>query len=84
MQKSLVPEKIFSSQKHSYNKNKFLLCTRIVFSPDSDELVEMVRAQDGRVSGQVVEVVHDDGHEQVQHLNKLKPVFKKRAKTKQC
>ena len=36
----------------------------------------MVRAQDGRVSGQVVEVVHDDGHEQVQHLNKLKPVLK--------
>ena len=27
----------------------------------------MVRAQDGRVSGQVVEVVHDDGHEQVEH-----------------
>ncbi len=27
----------------------------------------MVSPQDGRVSGQVVEVVHDDGHEQVEH-----------------
>ena len=27
----------------------------------------MVGAQDGGVSGQVVEVVHDDGHEQVDH-----------------
>ena len=27
----------------------------------------MVSAQDGRISGQVVEVVHDDGHEQVEH-----------------
>ena len=27
----------------------------------------MVGAQDGGVPGQVVEVVHDDGHEQVEH-----------------
>ena len=27
----------------------------------------MVSSQDGRVSSQVVEVVHDDGHEQVEH-----------------
>jgi hypothetical protein len=30
----------------------------------------MVSTQDGRVSRQVVEVVHDDGHKQVQHLEK--------------
>jgi hypothetical protein len=44
--------------------------TWIVFCPDPDELVEMVSTQDGRVSRQVVEVVHDDGHKQVQHLEK--------------
>ena len=27
----------------------------------------MVRAEDGGVSGEVVKVVHDDGHEQVDH-----------------
>ena len=27
----------------------------------------MVGTQDGTVSGEVVEVVHDDGHEQVEH-----------------
>ena len=43
-------------------------CTGVIFCPDPDELVEMVSAQDGRVSRQVVEVVHDDGDEQVQHL----------------
>ena len=48
----------------------------VVLGPDPDELVQVVSAQDGRVSRQVVEVVHDDGHEQVQHLNKLKPVLK--------
>lgn len=39
----------------------------IVFGPDPDELVEMVSAQDRRVAGEVVEVVHDDGDEEIQH-----------------
>ena len=44
-----------------------LLGAWIVFGPDPDELVEMMSAEDGRVSGQVVKVVHDDGDEQVEH-----------------
>lgn len=40
---------------------------RIVLGPDPDELVEMVRAQDRRVAGEIIEVVHDDGDEEVQH-----------------
>ena len=44
-----------------------LLRTRIIFCPDPDKLVQMVSTQDGTVSGEVVEVVHDDGHEQVEH-----------------
>lgn len=38
---------------------------RIVFAPQSDELVQMMRSQYGPVSGQVIEVVHDDRNEQV-------------------
>lgn len=41
--------------------------TGIVLGPDPDKLVQMMRTQDGRVSGQVVKVVHDDCHEQVEH-----------------
>ena len=44
-----------------------LLCTGIVLRPDPDELVQVVSPEDGAVPGQVVEVVHDNSHEQVQH-----------------
>ena len=40
---------------------------RVVLSPDADELVEVVGAEDGGVAGEVVEVVHDDRHEEVEH-----------------
>lgn len=40
---------------------------RIVLGPDPHELVEMMRAQDRRVPGEVIEVVHDDGDEEIQH-----------------
>ena len=48
------------------NKND-LHSTRIIFWPGGDKLSQVMGAQDGRVSGQVVEVVHDDGNEQVEH-----------------
>lgn len=38
---------------------------RIVFAPQADELVQMMRTQNTPVPGQVIEVVHNDGHEQV-------------------
>ena len=38
----------------------------VVLAPQPDELVEVVGAEDGPVTGQVVEVVHDDGHEEVE------------------
>jgi len=41
---------------------------RVVLGPDSNVLVEMVRSEDRRIASQVVEVVHDDGDEQIQHL----------------
>ena len=38
----------------------------VVLAPQPDKLVEMVGSEDGPVPGQVVKVVHDDGHEQVE------------------
>ena len=40
----------------------------VIFCPDTDKLVQVVRPQDGRVPSQVLKVVHDDSHEQVEHL----------------
>ncbi len=45
----------------------YLRRARVVLRPDPQELVQVVRPQDGAVPGQVVEVVHDDGDEQVEH-----------------
>ena len=42
------------------------LGVRVVLRPEVDKLPEMVRAEDGPVPGQVVEVVHDDGDKQVE------------------
>ena len=47
--------------------NSNLLCTWVVFCPYSNKLVQMVSAQNGRVTGEVIKVVHDDSNEQVQH-----------------
>lgn len=41
---------------------------RVVLGPDPDELVQVVGTQDGRVPCEVLEVVHDDGHKEVEHL----------------
>ena len=49
------------------NCNYCSLCAGVVLGPDADELVEVVRAEDGGVPGEVVEVVHDDRHEEVEH-----------------
>ena len=41
---------------------------RVVLRPDGLELIQVMRAQDGPVPCQVVKVVHDDGHKQVDDL----------------
>ena len=43
-------------------------CCSVIFCPDTDKLIQVVRPQDGWVPSQVLKVVHDDGHEQVEHL----------------
>lgn len=40
---------------------------RIVLGPDPHEFVEMMGAQDRRVPSEIVEIVHDDGDEEIQH-----------------
>lgn len=40
----------------------------VVLSPNPDKLIEVMRPQDGRVSGQILKVIHYDCHKQVQHL----------------
>lgn len=49
-----------------------LRCSRIKIGPNADELVEMVGAQNGGVPGQIVEVVHDHGDEEIEHLRRSK------------
>lgn len=46
------------------------LSIRVVLAPQSNELVQVMRTQDWPVSGEIVKVVHDDGDEQVDDLNK--------------
>ena len=55
-----------AEQRHDVDMLDASLGVRIVFTPEADELVKMVGAKDGPITGQVVEVVHDDGDEQVE------------------
>ena len=45
----------------------YLLCAWIVFSPYPNELVEVMSSQNRRIACQVIKVVHDDSHEEIQH-----------------
>lgn len=41
----------------------------VVLCPDPHELVQVVRSQDRGVSSQILKIVHDDCHKQVEHLS---------------
>ena len=58
---------MFRDSKASMYLLRNLLSTGIIFCPNSNKLVEMVSSENGGVSGQVIKVVHDDSHEQVEH-----------------
>ena len=45
----------------------YLHSTWIIFWPDSDEFSQMMRPQNGAVSGKVVKIIHNDSHKQVEH-----------------
>ncbi len=44
-----------------------LRATGVKLGPGGDELAQVMRSEDGGVPCQVIEVVHDDGHEQIEH-----------------
>jgi len=46
---------------------KYLRATGVKLRPGGDELPQVVGAQDGGVPRQVVKVVHDDRHKEIQH-----------------
>ena len=61
---------LFRGGKYFKIKEKYFQHSRsagVEVRPCGDELAQVVGAEDGGVAGEVVEVVHDDGHEEVEH-----------------
>ena len=61
---------LFRGEKYFKIKEKYFQHSRsagVEVRPCGDELAQVVGAEDGGVAGEVVEVVHDDGHEEVEH-----------------
>jgi hypothetical protein len=52
-------------ERHGMEAEDSLPSRRVVLCPDTHILVQVVGAQDGGVSGEVLEVVHDNSHKQV-------------------
>lgn len=50
-------------------RKRYLLCFRIIFRPKAHKLIQMVWSKDGPISCQVVKIVHDHSHKQVDNLN---------------
>ena len=44
-----------------------LLGAWVVLRPNSDKLVQVMSSQNGGIACQVIEVVHDDSHEKIEH-----------------
>ena len=44
-----------------------LLSAWVVLRPNSDKLVQVMSSQNGGIACQVIEVVHDDSHEKIEH-----------------
>ena len=57
----------FAQQCHHIDVFDPTLGVRIVLRPECDELPQVVGTEDGPVPREVVEVVHDDGHEEIEH-----------------
>ena len=54
--------------QHLYNDGalEFSGGLRVLLAPGADELIEMLRTEDGGISRQILKVVHDDGDEEIQ------------------
>lgn len=64
-----APEKenVKLTLRATHNLRGDLLSAGIILGPDPDELIEVVGAEDGGVPREVIKVVHDDRHEQIEH-----------------
>ena len=56
---------------------------RIVLAPQTDKLVQMVRTQDGPIARQIIKVIHNDGHEQVDNLRPTESIIYFRSKLRE-
>ena len=45
-----------------------LLRFRIVFGPETNELIEMMRPENRPIPREIIEIVHDDSNEQIDDL----------------
>ena len=43
---------------------------RVIFSPDLLKLIQVMRTEKRPITGQIVKVVHDDSHKQVEDLRR--------------
>lgn len=52
----------------SWPKKIYLLCLWIIFWPQPHKLIQMVWTQNWPVSSQIVKIVHDNSHKQIDDL----------------
>lgn len=52
----------------STQTNNDSLGFRVVFGPDPFKLIQVMRPQNGPITGQIVKVIHDDSYKQVDDL----------------
>lgn len=40
----------------------------IVFTPKTDKFVQMMRAQNGPIAREIIKIIHNNGHKQIDNL----------------
>ena len=50
---------------------------RVVLAPQAHELVQMMRSQNRPIARQIIEIVHNDGHEQIDNLSNIQIATRK-------
>lgn len=75
---------IRSASNHKLIKERVSPRQSIIFPPDSDKLIQVMGTQDWGISCQVLKVIHNHSHKQVQHLKKTQGQEPKREGTAEC
>lgn len=58
----------FSQQRHDVKMLDATFGVGVVLAPQPNEFVKMMRAKDGPITSEIIEIIHDDSHEQVDDL----------------